>query len=537
MGLIDYYASVRNGHRRARWPWVAAALVAALAGSWMLLGKLPGLASAPTTRQMYFTVARSSLDIVIRQDGELQSLNNIDINCPVEGQNTIQQIVPEGTFVKQGDVIAVLDSTEHARRLETAEIELEKADADVKWAKEQKSIQEVKNAADLEAANSELSLARLDLREYTDGAYPASVKEAQRKLEMANISLKKKEEELGTSKKLLDRGFVTMSDVQKAELEVVTARNEQEKASTDLRVLTEYKHAREEAEKQNKVTQAENKVARVRNENASNLAQKVSDLNTKERQLSMRKAAAERARKQFESCTITAPADGMVLYASSVSQRYVFNEQPIQVGAKVMQEQMIVRLPDVSKMKAVVKIPEARVTRLRMRDESQTIRAEVSIVGVPRPIGATLSKVGVLPDNSQRWWNPEAKDYPVDLTLDETPSGLKPGATASVTISVGKLQDVLTVPLGAIYSVGSDHYVFVRDLPRAQPRKIDLGQSNETMVEVVDGLTAGQEVLLLGAGQGRELLDLAGIKTTAPTTAPSSLPPGPAQASRDRTVS
>jgi multidrug efflux pump subunit AcrA (membrane-fusion protein) len=97
-----------------------------------------------------------------------------------------------------------------------------------------------------------------------------------------------------------------------------------------------------------------------------------------------------------------------------------------------------------------------------------------------------------------------------------------------VTIYVGKLADALAIPVGAIYSAGEDHYVFVRDEPGPQPRKVKLGQSNETIVEVLEGLTAGQEVLMLGAGQGRELLDLAGIKTVAPSTQPKQQ--GPAQA-------
>ena len=517
MGLIDYYGSLRSG-RRAVWPWIVLAAIAAGTGAWVLVARWSGGGAEQSKGLTYVTVAPTTLDITIRQDGELQSLENIDINCPVEGQNTIQQLVVEGATVKKGEILCVLDPTEHRRKLDTAEIEFEKADADVKWAKEQKRIQELRNAADLDSANSDLALAKIDLREYTEGEYPAQTREAQRKLEMANISLKRKEEELATSRRLLENGFLTASEVQKSEVELVTARNEQEKAASDLMVLTQYKHEKDLAEKQNKVTQAQNKLARVMDENASNLNQKLSDLRTKERQFDLHKAQAERAKKQFENCTIKAPADGMVLYASSVANNYMYRDQPIQVGSKVMQEQLIVRLPEVSKMKAVVKIAEARVTRLRIQPD-RPIRAEVMSVGVPRVIGATMTKVGVLPDNSQRWRNPDSKDYPVDLTLDETPPGLKPGISASVSISVGKLENVLAAPIGAIYSVGDEHYVFVRSPLRPKPVKVKLGESNESSVQVVEGLTAGQEVLLLQAGQGRDLLDLAGIKP-APATKP-----------------
>jgi hypothetical protein len=214
--------------------------------------------------------------------------------------------------------------------------------------------------------------------------------------------------------------------------------------------------------------------------------------------------------KNFDGCTIKAPADGMVLYASSVSMNY-FREQPIQVGAKIFQEQMLVRLPDTTKMKAVAMIQEARVMKLRRLGEN-VVRADVSIVGVPRPIGGVVSKIGVLPDNSQRYLNPDAKDYPVDIKLDQTPPNLKPGTTAEVVIHVERIENALAAPAASIYSAGEDAYVFVRDTPNPRPMKVQLGESNETAVQIVKGIEPGAEVLMLQAGEGQQLLDLAGIK-------------------------
>ena len=66
-------------------------------------------------------------------------------------------------------------------------------------------------------------------------------------------------------------------------------------------------------------------------------------------------------------------------------------------------------------------------------------------------------------DSSQRFWNSDSKEYPVDVTLDETPPGLKPGLTASVKIFVDRLYHVLAVPVSAVYAAGPDNYVFVRN--------------------------------------------------------------------------
>jgi len=165
-------------------------------------------------------------------------------------------------------------------------------------------------------------------------------------------------------------------------------------------------------------------------------------------------------------------------------------------------------------MKAVVRIQEAQVARLH---EGQ--RARVKIVGVANPLGATLTKISVLADSGQRFFNPDLKEYPVDLTLDETPAGLKPGMGALAEIYVDQLNGVVAVPLSAIFSSGQDSYVFVPKGDGAEPRKVRVGRTNETLAELVgDTVTAGEQVLMLQVGQGPELLAKAGIKVS--TTQP-----------------
>lgn len=531
MSLIDYSnqastEAIPGAKRSSTWIWISATLLAVALAGVFVLKKWPVWSASSVEKYTYVAVKPATFNITIKQNGELQSVDNIDINCPVAGQNTIQQIVPEGSSVKKGDVIAELDSTEHRRNLESAQLELEKSEGDVKWAREQLAIQQSSNAAALNSAQSDLALAEVNLREYTEGSFPSAKKDAERKLEMANIKLKRTESDFAATKKLFDNNFVTVSEVQKAELEVVTAKNEQEKAASDVTLLTNYTHLKDEAERRNKLTTAQNKVAQVQQENASNFSQKQGDLRTKERQLELRKAAMDRAQKNFDGCTIKAPSDGMVLYASSVNMNY-YREQPIQVGAKIFQEQMLIRLPDISKMKTVVMVRESRVMKLRQIGDVTPVRAEVAIVGIPTPIGGVVSKIGVLPDNSNRYMNPDAKDYPVDITLDQTPPNLKPGTSAQVVIYVGRMENVLSVPLASIYSAGDEQYVFVRDTPDPKPVKVKVGEANETSVQIIEGLEAGRDVALLEAGQGRALLDLAGIKVKskddaggAPTSRP-----------------
>jgi HlyD family secretion protein len=510
---LEYQPSNRP-RRTILWIVVLLAIVTGALPAWYGIRNYGRAGATAITGNTYYTVIPTTLEIRIKKDGELQAVTNKDIVCDVEGQSTIRTIVPEGTYVKKGDPLFELDSSEIRRKIQPATIDVRKGESDLTAAKEQLHIQESKNTADLEAAMVELKLAQLDLQEYTQGKYPQQLSEFTRNVEMARTNLKSKDQALAQTRALFQKGFVTQSEVEKAQLEQLTQQNEFEKKTTELAVLKDYTHEKDSADKQNKLAQAEKKVARVQSENASNLSQKVADAQTKEQSLLVYRAMLEHLEQQLAACTVVAPTAGIVVYGSS-AQSMFYRESPIQAGAKVMEQQLVVRLPDTTVMKVVAKIPEFQAVKLKV-DKDRPLRATVHIVGRDEPLGATVTGMSVLSDNMQRWWNPDMKEYPVDLTLDQTAQGMKPGTSATVEILVERLEDVLAVPVAAIYSEGGKSYVAIDRDGRLDPVEVKLGGSNETHVQVKEGLTSGQRVAMLQVGQGRELLKLAGIEPAPP---------------------
>lgn len=477
--------------------------------------------ATPTTFDSFYRVTLMPMEVTITKDGELQAVNNTDVVCPIEGTSTIQFIEKEGTSVKKGDVLMIIESSELRTKLETATLELQEAEAELTAAKEQKEIQESTNVANLEAANVDLILARLDLQQYTEGTYPQSLEAAKRKVEMAKIAQKTKEQKLAQNQALFGKGFVNSSDVKDAEIELLQAQNDLATAETDLMVLEKYTHEKDLTEKRNAVVQAEKKFVRTQRENASNLAQKISTLQSEEQSLLVRKRQHQELVDQIEACTVRAPGDGLVVYGSSGSS-WSRRETPIQAGASVRFQETVIRLPDTNRMKAVSRIQEAQVTKLRV-DRQNPMRASVQIIGVPESVPGWVSNISVMADSSSRWFNPDAKDYPVDITLARTPTGLKPGVGVEVKIFVDRISSALAVPLAAIYTVGKESYVFTRKGNTADttPTLVKLGQVNDTHAQILDGVKDGDQVLLLSAGQGRELLERAGVKLNdAPTTQP-----------------
>ena len=267
------------------------------------------------------------------------------------------------------------------------------------------------------------------------------------------------------------------------------------------------------------MAQADKLVERTKKENAANINRYQAALAAAEQTLRLRTQLTNNLKEQLENCTIKAPGDGLVVYSSSSDRSGL---EPIKEGGTVRNQQVLCRLPDTSSMKAVIRVQEGQVSKLRV-DDNNPMRAMVNVVGFKKPIGASVSKIAVLADSSQRWWNPDLREYPVELVLDETPANCKPGLGAQVEVLVERKTKALCVPLTSIYSQGTQAFVFVRNgLGDPKPAEVRIGATNETHAEVFGPVAAGQDVLLLQPGQGRQLLERAGIKLQ-PTTRPSDM--------------
>lgn len=509
MSDIAIPASVPN----RRWlTWVIGALVAlVVVGGYAAYLKWAAPADSPIANSDFYIVKPMDMTQHVIKDGELDAVNNIDVLCLVEGQNVINTIVKEGAFVHKGDVLVQLDSSAIQQKIDDTALSLQTAEADLIAAREAKDIQQSQNDANTDAAAVALEIAKLDMQQYVEGTYPQSVDSAKTDLEMAKITLRNAQEDLANTKSLYAKGFVTGADIEKSELAVTTAQIGLNKAQTALDVLTKYTHAEDLANKQSALAQAQKSLLRTKQQNLANLEQKISDLNSKTQALALMKRRMDHYQEQFADCTIKAPADGLVIYGTS-NQRNAQN--PIQEGASVRERQPLLRLPDTSRMKAVIRVQEGMVGLLKLGQ-----RAVVTTDGDPTPIGATVTKISVLVDNSERFWNPDLKEYPVELTLDNTPPTLKPGMGVHADVLVNQVAGALAVPIPAIYSAGPDNYVFIRAGDDVRPVKVKLGITNATHAQVLDGLSTGDQVLVLQIGQGRALLEKAGIHI-APATQP-----------------
>jgi HlyD family secretion protein len=116
-----------------------------------------------------FTVTRGDLRISVLEAGNIEANRSVTLTSEMDDETTILSLVPEGTYVNEGDVLVKLDASSHKDEIDRHQIIVDSAKADLKTAQEAYEIQKNQNESDLRAAQLAVEFARIDLEKYTAG--------------------------------------------------------------------------------------------------------------------------------------------------------------------------------------------------------------------------------------------------------------------------------------------------------------------------------------------------------------------------------
>jgi multidrug efflux pump subunit AcrA (membrane-fusion protein) len=86
--------------------------------------------------------------------------------------------------------------------------------------------------------------------------------------------------------------------------------------------------------------------------------------------------------------------------------------------------------------------------------------------------------------------------FPVSVTLDGTDPALRDGMSASVSVVVNQVVEVLTVPTSAVHTTAGATTVQVLVNGLAQTRTVQVGAADALRTQIVSGLNPGDEVII-----------------------------------------
>ncbi len=464
------------------------------------------------------TVQRQDLPITIIERGNLESQVDVPILCGVDdfrrdGINgtPIVWIIPNGSLVEEGDLLVELDSSPIQEQLDEQILETEQARELVLLAEARFENQESQNATDKAEAELQVKLAELELRMFEDeanGTHRLEVEEIRRAIDdlnneilaaQANLELKRNEKDGIES--LFKLGYAGKSEFERTQLDFLQAEstfaskvNRMQTQLATLRKKETYEREMRMLDLCGKLETAHRSLEQVTKNNQAQLTQLKASLEARKEQLSKEEELLVRYQTQFEACKLYAPQRGMVAYAGS-------RDEEIRAGAAVRMRQKILSIPNLSKMQVRTSVHESILDKVQPGLKAD-IRVEASS---ERSYEGTVQSVAVLPQSS-RGRSGDTRYYETTILIDGEVEQLKPGMTAVVEVHIDHLTDVVTAPVQSIVEINDQSYVFAEDAGSVERLPVNVGASNDHLVEVVDGLQPGSKIVLNPMSLGNEFL-------------------------------
>jgi len=393
----------------------------------------------PKKETRYIPTAKAQhgvFTVSFHEMGALRAERSVPVLSEINGK--IISLIDEGTVVKPGARLAVLDTSDLEREARNQQLEFNN------------------RAADVDRANAELDI----LKKQNE----TELKQAQAELDFNKTELALAKERLTRKQNLLKEKLVTLSEVEQANLEL----RSKELAVTKGEAALELKKKEVESKEQ----------------------QKLSDVRNSQFRQQLAKMQLDEAERRVKKAVITAPASGMVVLESDWNGG---EHRKLQEGDQVRPMQTILTLPDLASMLVKVQLGEADAPKVQIG-----IPVLIRLEAVPnRVFHGTVKNIASLATEPLPWERTSSgKSFEVTVAVKEVePKTLKPGMTADAEFVCKSVNKAVYIPIEAVIEREGKTFVYVKEkaFRRADVR---VGTHNDNFICITKGLKAEDVVAL-----------------------------------------
>jgi multidrug resistance efflux pump len=483
-----------------------------------------------------FAARRGDLTITVTEGGSIRARKSINYNCEVArrgGELTILSIVPAGTYITQedvnnGKVLVELDSSALREEVTRSRLDLATEQGNMISAREANDIQVIQNESDISAAQLKVRFALMALQKYLgtrlaemltkdvkhntsltehvtpflqkvkddpnllDGsAAGQELKKFNDDIVLAQGALKTAQATLAGTEQLHDANYVSDLDLQRDRLTVTNRQFAQENGAVSLDLFLQYDFPKNAEQFLSDYVEAKRALDRTYAQCRSN-----------------EHVVEETGRVRWyedlvAKCTMRAKAPGLVIYGTGTSSdAYTAirgrdgggaGSGIIAPGEKVYQGQTLISMPDTASMVAEITVHETEVDKVRPGQAAQII-----LDAFPdQVLHGQVYEVAPLPDEQRGFMNPDLKVYKTLVSIDGTHDFLKTRMSCKVEVLIRQLKDAILVPIQVVANRRGKKVLYVVGAQTAvQEREVKTGAFNATFVQIVEGLSEGEEVLL-----------------------------------------
>jgi HlyD family secretion protein len=193
----------------------------------------------------------------------------------------------------------------------------------------------------------------------------------------------------------------------------------------------------------------------------------------------------EDANSSLKSLFVVSPAKGVTIKEENwtTGQKWTVGDQPYS-GSN------LIELPDLSEMRAEVKINEVDVSKV-LPGQKVEIRPDAYSDSI---YTGKVESVANLAQNKD--YKSKIKIFPVQIRISGKSKTLLPGLTVSCKIIVSEVPDVVYIPLESLFNEQGNNYVYLKSRSGFKRQNIKTGAVNTDFAIVTEGLNENDLIAL-----------------------------------------
>lgn len=440
----------------------------------------------------FWTVQPETFRETMSSRGTLEAISTRRVHSECHWTVSILSLVPEGTWVEEGDVVCMLDSAEIEEFLRSREISLIKANAALTASLKQEEIQRAAAERRLSDASYALQTAEFELQEYIDGKYPKQLQQLQKNIDVTQVQSETASDDLRFISRMWMMGMANRAERDFASLAATSQSEQLRRLQTQQQLLEKYTHPK--MERQLKYRVDNYRLGLVRTELANSLIETRTKMNAlaDERRLQIYERYAASAKESIAACTMRAPRAGRVIHANNwyLRSRGI---RTIEEGKSVYFSQPIFEIPDESEFKVSFPVDETLITRV-----SQGMPVEVRLAGYENDIvTGTVTAIPMYP-RIRSPYGTEIKEYWLEATLNPTDSqweNMHPQMDADVTFAIANIPNAISVPKSSVVREGNNTFVWLQHGESLMKCAVRPGTMANDKVVILNGLHPGDRIV------------------------------------------
>ncbi len=430
-----------------------------------------------------------SFDIQVATIGVLDAARAHMLSSDIRGDySKIIFIINDGTHVKKGDLLVKIDQTPFEDRVEELTAEVAALESAYK-AKEQ-MLEWEKNQVEKNLSNARYNqtLAKLEYKRLIEGDGPLQVNQYKTEVARAKEEVDKYVSYHHELEQLKDEGYSNPS-----ELSTALKRKDEykEKYETAQKALESYQDHVYPSLKQAalaKMKKTEADILQAANDGVINIAKATATLEEAKGALNSRRAALKQARNELKKVELRAPFDGIAILYETFRDG---EKRKPRVGDRIIRNQPILYLPDISTMIVKTDIREVDLHKISLDQTAQVqvdAYPDARLQGKVGFIGALAAEV--------RGGGTGGKFFQCMVNILTRDLRLRPGMTSRVTILSGQVKDALCVPVSALFIEDGGCFCYRAERGGFERITVKTGRQNLDYVEIVSGLDPDDRVAL-----------------------------------------